>query len=652
MNIPVDSTINNAANNEFVCPSCKHRLEPGVDSLSCAQCGVSYPVNSGIPCFAGNTSAWSIPDKNSSGTILDNARLLGWEQSLKDMDPDRADWISGRKRFPLSILCSPKGRALDCGCGWGGLTFWLSREFDDTYALDTQIDGLHFINIRAAQNKNKNVHAVQGSILSMPFEDKFFDVVVLNGVLEWIGTITDNEPPETLQKKALLEIKRVLKPDGTLCLAIENRFGLQYFLGYNEEHTGLRFVSILPRHVARIYHRIIKKNEFRAITHSRHALLKLLDECGLKQTLCFGVHPSYRNARYLISLHGPGAIHFLFASILSSSFNTASWFSNLPDKIRTISVTLMNLAASFFSPSWIIMASESNPPLIGIRKAGSLIKLGDARETGMAVVVTVRNAGIFIVDRHSGKIRRKCSIPISDRARTKAGISQICVEYIRKNSPSLAGHCLYSNVYETGHGPITLTDAVPGRQLNIKKRHCVRSLVHIMGMFGELNVKSEDMPSIFEKIDIRENLADIVRENGLSPELHSFLQKSQIIHGDLNSGNIIVYKEEDKIILLDFEHARIGPAVLNWYDFLLRNLVINARRHPMQGAVVIKRLEKLSRNAAYIDCTKAILEKFGVPHDLHGQFIALYIGWLFRDKITNDPDKVMDDVKGMKFRLS
>jgi len=645
-----DLNTDDSGDYKVICPSCKSKLVVRVDSLFCTQCYVSYPVKCGIPCFTSGSSAWSFPDKNWAGMLLDKARTLGWEEALEAMDPDRADWISGRKRFPLSILCSPKGRSLDCGCGWGGLTFWLSREFDVTYALDNQIDGLHFINLRASQDNIKNVKPVQGSILSMPFADHFFDVVVLNGVLEWIGTMAEHEHPEVLQKNAMREIKRVLKPEGTLCLAIENRFGLQYFLGYHEEHTGLRFISILPRPAARSYYKLIKKTEFRTITHSRQALVKMIKECGLPQVRVFAVYPSYRNARYLTTLNGPGAIFFLFTFIVSASF-WAAQFSNLPEKVMRYSARLMNLAASFFSPSWIIMASESNPPRTGVKRADSLIELGNNCETGMAVVVNNRNAGVFIIDRYSGKMWQKCSIPMNDKARMKARISKTCLEYIRAHNPMLADHCLHSDLYKTLHGPITVTSAVPGKQLNIKELPAIRRLSHIIGMFAELDIKHEEIPDIYNNISIKKRLMDIIREYNLSTELDLFIQKSQIIHGDLNSGNIFVDTETGKITLIDFEHVWIGPAVLNWYDFLLRNFILNARRYPMKDAVVIRRLEKLSHNVDYFDCTKAILEKYEVHRDFHGQFMALYMGWLFEDKIVNEPKKVMEAVKRIDFSM-
>jgi len=44
---------------------------------------------------------------------------------------------------------------------------------------------------------------------------------------------------------ACLELVRsVLKPDGKLILAIENRLGLKYFMGYSEDHTGQPYFGI------------------------------------------------------------------------------------------------------------------------------------------------------------------------------------------------------------------------------------------------------------------------------------------------------------------------------------------------------------------------------------------------------------------------
>ena len=72
---------------------------------------------------------------------------------------------------------------------------------------------------------------VRGNASQLPFPDDFFDLVVCNGVLEWIGVINDTVEPREAQIAFLQEVKRVLSRRGCLYVGIENRFGLPFFLG-------------------------------------------------------------------------------------------------------------------------------------------------------------------------------------------------------------------------------------------------------------------------------------------------------------------------------------------------------------------------------------------------------------------------------------
>lgn len=70
-----------------------------------------------------------------------------------------------------------------------------------------------------------------------------FDYVVLNGVLEYAMSFTPGENPYV---DFLKNIKKYLKEDGRILIAIENRLGLRYFSGYPEEHTNrIPWVTIL-----------------------------------------------------------------------------------------------------------------------------------------------------------------------------------------------------------------------------------------------------------------------------------------------------------------------------------------------------------------------------------------------------------------------
>ena len=66
--------------------------------------------------------------------------------------------------------------------------------------------------------------------------------IVLNGVFEYAPGFTEGDQPcETFLKN----IKRLLKPEGILLIAIENRFGLKYFRGCTGR-SYQRYLTALP----------------------------------------------------------------------------------------------------------------------------------------------------------------------------------------------------------------------------------------------------------------------------------------------------------------------------------------------------------------------------------------------------------------------
>ncbi len=66
-------------------------------------------------------------------------------------------------------------------------------------------------------------------------DDEGFDVVLCIGVLEYAGDDPD---------RFLGHLAGLLRPGGALVVAIENRFGLAYWLQADEDHLGLAFVGI------------------------------------------------------------------------------------------------------------------------------------------------------------------------------------------------------------------------------------------------------------------------------------------------------------------------------------------------------------------------------------------------------------------------
>jgi len=68
-----------------------------------------------------------------------------------------------------------------------------------------------------------------------------YDWISLIGVFEYAKEFGLGEDP---YRTMLLKVKQLLKPGGRLIIAIENKFGLKYWAGCREDHTGKLFDNI------------------------------------------------------------------------------------------------------------------------------------------------------------------------------------------------------------------------------------------------------------------------------------------------------------------------------------------------------------------------------------------------------------------------
>jgi len=107
---------------------------------------------------------------------------------------------------------SKEGKILDLGCMESVLPLFLS-------GLGFQVTGFDF---RQYPYRVPNFKFVQGSILGLPFEKDFFDAATCVSTIEHIGIGFYNDPKDnfTADLKGMLEIKRVLKPQGLLILTV------------------------------------------------------------------------------------------------------------------------------------------------------------------------------------------------------------------------------------------------------------------------------------------------------------------------------------------------------------------------------------------------------------------------------------------------
>jgi len=114
-----------------------------------------------------------------------------------------------RQRIPAGA------RVLDVGCGPGELVLSLLREGYDVWAVDISQQMVDETARAMEKNGFSSANRVfVADIESLPFDSEFFDVIIAAGVIEY----QDHDEP------SLVEMKRVLKPDGYLVLNVSVRF--------------------------------------------------------------------------------------------------------------------------------------------------------------------------------------------------------------------------------------------------------------------------------------------------------------------------------------------------------------------------------------------------------------------------------------------
>lgn len=166
---------------------------------------------------------------------------------------------------------------LEIGSGCGGITGLFCRKCGRVVGIDLS---RRRSMINAYRNKNaENLEILVGNFEDVKTEEKF-DYVTLIGVLEYsIYYINSPTPFLDMLKKAM----EYLKPGGKLIIAIENKFGIKYWAGAGEDHTG-NIGDGLSGY----------QGVERVRTFSRDGLESLIQEAGFVNTEFYYPLPDYK----------------------------------------------------------------------------------------------------------------------------------------------------------------------------------------------------------------------------------------------------------------------------------------------------------------------------------------------------------------------
>lgn len=179
---------------------------------------------------------------------------------------------------------NPEGTLLEIGSGCGAISGLFCSKVKRVVGIDLS-KRRSLINMY----KNKqydNLEIMVGNFTDIKLEEKF-DYVTLIGVLEYSCYYVGGEDAfADMLKRA----KSFLKPGGTLIVAIENKYGLKYWAGSIEDHTGKPYDGICG------YPNVDKVRTF-----SRKGLENLLIRSGYTSNKFYYPMPDYKMPREVFS---------------------------------------------------------------------------------------------------------------------------------------------------------------------------------------------------------------------------------------------------------------------------------------------------------------------------------------------------------------
>ena len=582
---------------EFQCPRCKGLLSVDNRSLICRDCQSTFDVKDGIidfRCFKKKYYFNPVPiDKMIK--LISRMSVDTWAQSIRSFLSyvnNSSDWMDnlvqdGRYAWKTFLNLTSSSVVLDLGCGLGNLTHNIAPHVKKTYAMDLTWQRLEFANkrVREYNPDDEIILMAAGDSKYLPFPNGTLDCIILSGVLEWIP---DNEgdwslnmnrlkkfltmlfsplgknSPYTIQLEFLKEINRILKPEGEIFIAIENRFNYEYFRGRPENHTHLKFGSLLPRFLANIYSILIRRRPHRNYIYSMYGYKHLLRSAGFKKTDFYGLYPGYTKLEEIFPL----------------SPTVSDWHqpppSNFKEKIKR---------NKFFVPAYGILgyASEEyhrslqDRMLSGINQSLSE-RFDNAAVTITNYCVTSKNKGVM-----SGSIEDQNIIIKLPFNETVLREEEQNVKFLRMaqrvfdTDSSLCPESFsYGEVDALQYFVEQSVNGAPLKEALIEKGRTIY-LNRIEDTFNRMNPelsKANRRPLVNsfydQEVNLRlEKLFQIVTDHGVRDKLRSYFYDniygievhSGLVHGDFSISNIIL--EADAI-----------TGIIDWGMFSLDGLPI------------------------------------------------------------------------------
>ena len=226
---------------------------------------------------------------------------------------------------------------LEVGAGMGAITSELCDKCKKVTSIELSKRRASAIELR---NQNRdNLELIIGNFKDIKLSEKY-DYILLNGVLEYGSLYMDSNNPYI---DFINKLKLNLKPTGKILVAIENKYGLKYWCGANEDHTGKIFDGIKGY-----------PNYLNIRTFGKNELENLAEKCNMK-TKFYYMFPDYKFPEIIMSdksIENNVFCDYIpyYSDKMDLIFNEKKLFKNIFDEKMI----------SFFSNSYFIEFSNND----------------------------------------------------------------------------------------------------------------------------------------------------------------------------------------------------------------------------------------------------------------------------------------------------
>ena len=226
--------------NILCCPACGGTLRPENETVRCGSCNQEYPVVNGIPQLFWR-KGWDSKSKDVTETV--KSFYEGKPFPNYDDFDDVSSLIRKSNQGVFARLLDeqiPYGTfVLDCGCGTGQLSNFLSVSQRTVFGADMSMSSLNLAQQFKEKNSLNRVNFVQMNIFSPVFRPESFHLVISNGVLHHTG-----DPQLAFQT-----ISKLVKPGGYILIGLYHKYGRIFtdFRRFVFHLTGNRFKFLDPR---------------------------------------------------------------------------------------------------------------------------------------------------------------------------------------------------------------------------------------------------------------------------------------------------------------------------------------------------------------------------------------------------------------------